>query len=213
MQKNRKNVSESSYITHALHMTSNLLALLVFTLSITCIKSETASAYSLNPQTGNCNGCCPQGWEEYWMDGYTGDCTQCRRCPANHTSGDCPSHDACYPVGQSLAPLPDCGPGYTGPAGNCTPCIASTYKPSTGADCCTDCPLNSRHALEAQAHVSACVCDPGYMMFDHGICTSVGKQDTVSVDTRNTNGGSSKYYTDKATVAWIMFTTVIVLLE
>ena len=188
---------------------ARLLALLVFTLSIIYIKSEE----SMMAPGDNCRGCCAEGWEKFYPDGYTGDCHYCRRCPANYTSDYCPSYNTCYPVGQSLPPPPDCGPGYTGPAGNCTTCIASTYKPSTGSDACTDCPLNSRHALEAQTHVTACVCDPGYMMFDHGICTSVEKKDTMSVHTSNTNGGSSMYYADKATIVWIILISVTVLLE
>lgn len=117
-------------------------------------------------------------------------------------------------------PPQDCGPGLTGVAGNCMPCSTSTYKTSTGSDACTKCPPNSRHELKAQTSVSACVCDPGYMTFDLGTCTQVEKKDTVSEYTsttintqKYTNSGSSKHYTDKITIVWMMLIALSVLFE
>jgi hypothetical protein len=163
--------------------------------------------------------CCSAGEYEYDPDG-TGDMCYCQSCPSNYTSNYCSwSSSQCYhvvsPPSQQPPLPPDCGPGYTGPAGHCTPCITSTYKPSTGSDACTACPLNSHHELQAQASVSACVCDPGYMIFDLGKCTPVEKKDTMSVYTSNIISGSSNYYADKKnTFVWkllILLTSLLLI--
>ncbi len=85
---------------------------------------------------------------------------------------------------RSRTPPEDCSPGFTGSAGSYMPCTVSTYKTSTGSDACTTCPSNSHHSLQAQASVSACVCDPGYTM--SGIsCVVVAEENTMSVYTNS----------------------------
>lgn len=150
--------------------------------------------------------CCPANT---WDDDGTGDMPHCVSCPANYTSPECSYRlQHCVsvqpPHHSASTPPADCGPGFTGSAGSCMPCTASTYKPSTGSDACTTCPSNSHHALQAQASASACVCDPGYTM--SGIsCVVAANENTMSV---YTNSGSSEHYTEIITVVCILCMTV-----
>jgi hypothetical protein len=200
-----------------MRLQARLLALLVFM----CMRVSIVNAQ----HTDVPDNCCGYGRYGYFnTDWYGYDCLDCgweTTNPCIYSAWDC----HVYKVGAAppqppppppppSPPLPqDCGPGLTGVAGNCTDCNPSTYKSSTGSDACTVCPLNSHHELKAQTSVSACVCDPGYMMFDLETCTPVEKKDTVSVSTSNTNSGSRKHYTDSTTILWIMLMTVTVLLE
>ncbi len=136
-------------------MSSRLLPFLMFMfLIITNFEPVFACKYS---------GCCPWGMEEYWHDDYTGDCMQCRPCPAGYTSSGCPGHNACYQIPPPPPPPPpDCAAGFTGPAGACSACVAGKYKTTTGAAVCTDCAAGKYLTTTGATAASSCVdCDAG----------------------------------------------------
>lgn len=113
--------------------------------------------------------------------GYTAQSGACAACAANSykdAQGDaactaCPafaeSPAAATAVAQCACPL-----GYTGDAHvgvDCSGCLANTYKNSTGAAACTDCPDHAA-ALALSDAADDCACNAGYTGSDGGPCTA-----------------------------------------
>ena len=67
------------------------------------------------------------------------------------------TQNAVSPAGSSDASMCLCDLGFTGSnAAGCAACVAGKFKPSTGADACTNCPANSYSGLMAQRSNTTC---------------------------------------------------------
>ena len=132
----------------------------------------------------------------------------CTNCPQNTYSGafaanssaacqDCPERYSSVEGSTSAAQcLLICGPGKTGPDGNCTDCEHGKYKSIFGSSACLTCPeLASPEPL-----ARACVCDDGYVVaHDDGVFNAefpdwhVRRDGGNSTATRCVACGAGKY--------------------
>jgi hypothetical protein len=103
----------------------------------------------LKLEDGSCFGCSANTYSA--TTGATAAST-CQSCPSNSQSA----------TGSDAATDCVCLAGFSGPdGGTCAACLAGKYKTTAGSAACTDCPLNSYHALTERTAASACQCNAG----------------------------------------------------
>ena len=98
---------------------------------------------------------------------------------SNATCVDCTTN-AVSVAGSSASDMCLCNLGFTGSnAASCAACIAGKFKPSTGADACTDCPANYYSGLTARTSNATCtrcydnsISLPGSDMIDDCSCSA-----------------------------------------
>ena len=107
-------------------------------------------------ETGECYN---QKFNDHWCSqtaySETNDCERCK-CSCSHVGGKCPMSPENARCVHIVGP---CGPGYTGPDGQCAPCNAGTYKNTNGSEACTTCTPGS---VSPKAAATVCtLCEAG----------------------------------------------------
>ena len=98
------------------------------------------------------NACADCGAGKYSAATGATAASTCQSCPSSSQSA----------TGSDAATDCVCVAGFTGlDGGTCSACGAGKYKTTAGSVACTDCPLNSHHALTQQTAASACQCNAG----------------------------------------------------
>lgn len=167
------------------------------TSSVACITASSCDAGYTGPDGGPCAACVAGKYKAATGSAACTNCgpgtysstlaataaAACLACAAGTTSpAASTSSAACI--------FPPCNPGYTGPDGICSTCVAGTYKVGTGSAACMPCVAGTYSTIPAataetaclacggnsdapiqSSTATACTCNAGYSGAHGGVCT------------------------------------------